>query len=72
MARLIRHEQMSPYIIEKSDIAKVEKDFISICGCGRSAELPFCDGTHKQCRAQEQEGKLYVWEGDAPREVEMP
>lgn len=72
MARLVRHEQKGPYYLEKQEILNMEKESLAICGCGLSAELPLCDGTHKQCRAQEEEGKLYVWEGGVPREVTAP
>ncbi len=72
MARLVRHEQKGPYFIEKTEVLAMEKDAIAICGCGLSAELPLCDGTHKTCRAAEEEGKLYLWEGETAREVQMP
>lgn len=31
------------------DGQKIEtKPVFSLCGCGRSLNMPFCDGTHKQ------------------------
>jgi CDGSH-type Zn-finger protein len=26
---------------------------VSVCACGISSKFPFCDGTHKQCKAEE-------------------
>lgn len=59
MARLVRHDEREPYRI---DVEGAEKP-IWICGCGLSANKPYCDGSHKATRAEE-EGALYVYERD--------
>ncbi len=59
MARLVRHDQTGPYRIDPQDKP------VFICGCGLSRNLPFCDGAHKSCRAEEP-GRLYIY--DANRE----
>ncbi len=59
MARLVRHEGQAPFKVE---VEGAEKP-IWICACGLSANLPYCDGSHKATRA-EQEGVLYVYEDD--------
>ena len=61
MARLVRHTATGPYRIEPQDFPKDKPIFI--CACGLSQNLPYCDGTHKGCRA-EIEGTLYEYEAD--------
>lgn len=61
MARLVRHTATGPYRIEPQDFPKDKPIFI--CACGLSQNLPYCDGTHKGCRA-EIEGTLYEYEPD--------
>jgi len=64
MARLIRSERDGPHRIDPQ-----EKP-VFICGCGLTHNWPFCDGTHKACKTEE-EGKLYRYEEDGTRvEVE--
>lgn len=67
MARLIRHEQTGPYKIEPQDFPKDKP--IWICGCGLSNRLPFCDGTHKACKA-EVPGRIYVYDPATKKVVE--
>ena len=64
MARLVRHTATGPYRIEPQDFPKGKPIFI--CACGLSGSLPYCDGSHKVCRA-EIEGTLYEY--DAQRNV---
>lgn len=60
MARLIRVEGTGPIKIDPSTFPPGK--MISICACGLSQNLPFCDGAHKGCRDTEQPGKLYVYD----------
>jgi len=60
VARLIRHEQTGPYKIEPKDFPPDGKS-IFICGCGLSAKMPYCDGTHKGCKT-EQPGMMYEYD----------
>lgn len=64
MARLIRHEATGPYEVKPSD------ESTWICMCGLSGNYPLCDGAHKLCRKQEEEGKLYTYDGDTAKEVD--
>jgi CDGSH-type Zn-finger protein len=66
MARIVRHERQGPYRIDPGEFPKDKPMFI--CGCGLSKNLPYCDGTHKQC-VIEQPGKLYEYGPEGPREV---
>ena len=57
MARLVKRLRKLPYAVTVGGETK------SICGCGLSATLPFCDGTHKITESEESD-KLY-WYDDA-------
>jgi CDGSH-type Zn-finger protein len=58
MSRIVKRIRNAPYTL-----AGGETRFI--CGCGLSANLPFCDGTHK-LTDNEVPGKLY-WYDSAER-----
>ncbi len=78
MARLIRIEHSGPYKIEPKDFPTDGKS-IFICACGLSNKMPYCDGTHKACRVQEQPGQLYTYDmqtkqitGSTPEDAAPP
>jgi CDGSH-type Zn-finger protein len=60
--RIVTHERTGPYKIKIREIAGSEKldpnskllDFeVHFCGCGLSADKPFCDGSHKITRDED-------------------
>ena len=55
MTRLVQRLRNGPYVVT------VGGEIKSICGCGLSGALPFCDGTH-QITKTEIPGKLH-WYG---------
>lgn len=61
MPRIIRIEQTGPYKIDPADFPKDGKP-IWICGCGLASKMPYCDGTHKACRVNEQPGQVYEYD----------
>jgi CDGSH-type Zn-finger protein len=52
MTRLVQRIRNGPYVVT------VGGEIKSICGCGLSGTLPFCDGTH-QITKTEKPGKLH-------------
>lgn len=60
MARLVKRFRNKPYEVT------VGGETQYICGCGLSAALPLCDGTHKATQGEEQE-KLYWYDEKAKR-----
>ncbi|MBI4739729.1 CDGSH iron-sulfur domain-containing protein [Candidatus Woesearchaeota archaeon] len=62
MTRLVVYEEKRPKEV------KVGQDSKWMCMCGLSKNLPFCDGSHKQC-AGEEDGKLYKYENGKRMEV---
>lgn len=55
MARLVKHDAQDPVEV------KVGNESKWICQCGLSHNKPYCDGTHKITR-DEEEGKIYVYD----------
>ncbi len=55
MARLVKHAEQMPYLIKEGKFP------MAICGCGLSSNKPFCDGTHRKTK-DEEEGKVYKYD----------
>ncbi|WP_254544286.1 CDGSH iron-sulfur domain-containing protein [Halomarina pelagica] len=64
MARDVTHTADGPRIVTPEDI-DAEKGDVAVCQCGLSREYPFCDGSHRATR-DEEEGVVYRYEGDDP------
>lgn len=60
MARLIKRLRNKPYVVT------VGGETQYICGCGLSATLPYCDGTHKIAKGEEPQ-ELYWYDEEANR-----
>lgn len=55
MARLVKHTEKGPYLIKEGKFP------MAICGCGLSANKPYCDGSHRKTR-DEAEDKVYRYD----------
>ena len=65
MPRLIRHEAVGPVEL------KPQEKSAWICACGLSQDMPLCDGSHKLCRKNEGDGKLYVYDKERKNVIEV-
>lgn len=62
MSRLIRHDATGPRKLDLEDFEN-EKGNVAICQCGLSEEYPFCDGSHRTTRSEDDE--LYRYRDDS-------
>jgi len=60
MARVILSKRNRPYLIQ------VGGQNVAICACGLSKNKPYCDGTHKITR-DEEEDKLFAYDENRNR-----
>ena len=60
MTRLVQRHRHGPYAVT------VGGETRSICGCGLSGALPFCDGTHR-ITTTEEPGKLHWYDAEKHR-----
>lgn len=64
MARLVKLTEKSPYKLQAGE------QTYYMCQCGLSKKFPFCDGSHKRTR-DEEDGKLYVYSEDSRLEIKV-
>ncbi len=62
MARLVVCTANKPYKYE------INGEKIAICLCGLSKKKPYCDGSHRKTK-DEEEGKLYIYDENGRTEV---
>ena len=60
MTRLVQRLRSGPYVVT------VGGEIKTICGCGLSGALPFCDGTH-QITKTEEPGRLHWYDSRKQR-----
>ncbi|MEQ8845568.1 MAG: CDGSH iron-sulfur domain-containing protein [Phycisphaerales bacterium] len=60
MARRITLSGTGPIRIDPQDKP------VFVCGCGLTGNFPFCDGTHKTCK-DEEDGKVYEYDEQGHR-----
>ena len=64
MARLVKFTEKGPYKLQ------IGEETHYLCQCGLSKKFPFCNGSHKRTR-EEEEGKLYLYDENSRVEIKL-
>jgi len=62
MTRIIKLDKKEPYLIE------IENKKVWVCACGLSSKKPYCDGSHKLTK-DEDDNKLYLYNEEKERKI---